>query len=51
MPFARCGTSAVNGKIYVIGGTGKNWIDVFSTVEEYTPEGCHLLFLLMANCQ
>lgn len=33
-------TSIVNGKIYAIGGTNAHLAgDVFSTVEEYTPEG------------
>ena len=41
MPTARWGvaTSAVNGKIYAIGGGVAGKFEVFSTVEEYTPEG------------
>jgi len=41
MPTARYGisTSIVNGKIYVIGGATTNWNPIYSTVEEYTPEG------------
>jgi RNA polymerase sigma factor (sigma-70 family) len=41
MPTARYGisTSIMNGKIYVIGGATANWNPIYSTVEEYTPEG------------
>ena len=41
MPTARYGisTSLIDGKIYVIGGATANWNPIYSTVEEYTPEG------------